>query len=177
VTQLTICAITGSEKLLERLIGKDIELVVVLDPELGRVKADPGQLEQIIMNLAVNARDAMPAGGRLTIEMTNVDLDEEYATRHSCARGPHVMLAISDTGCGMDAETKAIYSRRFSRPNRSEKAPAWALRSFMGSCRTVADRFAYTQRWNRRDVSDLHSRRRAPELPQTSESAHKADKE
>jgi two-component system cell cycle sensor histidine kinase/response regulator CckA len=100
--------VQGAEKLLERLIGEDIELVVILNPGLGRVKADAGQLEQIIMNLAVNARDAMPAGGRLTIETTNVDLDEEYAAGHAgVTRGPHVMMAVSDTGCGMDAETKA----------------------------------------------------------------------
>jgi two-component system cell cycle sensor histidine kinase/response regulator CckA len=100
--------VKGAEKLLERLIGEDIELVVVLDPALDRVKADSGHLEQIIMNLAVNARDAMPAGGRLTIETSNVEFDEEYAARHdSTARGRHVMLAVADTGCGMDAETKA----------------------------------------------------------------------
>jgi two-component system, cell cycle sensor histidine kinase and response regulator CckA len=100
--------VTGTETLLRRLIGENIELVVLLNPVLGRVKADAGQLEQVIMNLAVNARDAMPSGGKLIIETSNVDFDEEYSTRHdSTAPGPHVMLAVSDNGCGMDEQTKA----------------------------------------------------------------------
>jgi two-component system cell cycle sensor histidine kinase/response regulator CckA len=100
--------VAGAEKLLQRLIGEDIELLVVLKPALGRIEADAGQLEQIIMNLAVNARDAMPPGGKLTIETSNVDVDEEYAAQHPSTRtGPHVMLSVTDTGCGMDAKTKA----------------------------------------------------------------------
>ena len=100
--------VAGAEKLLQRLIGEDIELLVVLNPALGRIKADAGQLEQIIMNLAVNARDAMPPGGKLTIETSNVEIDEEYAALHPATRpGPHVMLSVTDTGCGMDAKTKA----------------------------------------------------------------------
>jgi two-component system, cell cycle sensor histidine kinase and response regulator CckA len=100
--------VAGTEKLLQRLIGEHIELRVVLKPALGRVKADAGQLEQIIMNLAVNARDAMPPGGKLTIETSNVEIDEDYALQHpSTQAGPHVMLSVSDTGCGMDADTKA----------------------------------------------------------------------
>jgi PAS domain S-box-containing protein len=93
--------VAGTEKLLRRLIGEHIELLVVLSPALGLVKADAGQLEQIIMNLAVNARDAMPPGGQLTIETSNV-ADEEYAARP----GPHVVLSVTDTGCGMDTKTK-----------------------------------------------------------------------
>ncbi|MEW6363265.1 MAG: ATP-binding protein [Acidobacteriota bacterium] len=96
------------EKMLRRLIGEDIEFVLALDDGLGRVRADPGQIEQVIMNLAVNARDAMPQGGTLTIETANVMLDEEYARNHvDATAGPHVMLAISDTGCGMDERTKS----------------------------------------------------------------------
>jgi two-component system cell cycle sensor histidine kinase/response regulator CckA len=100
--------VAGAEKLLQRLIGEDIEMLVILSPALGRIEADAGQLEQIIMNLAVNARDAMLPGGKLTIETSNVEVDEEYALQHPSTRpGPHVMLSVTDNGCGMDAKTKA----------------------------------------------------------------------
>jgi PAS domain S-box-containing protein len=95
-------------KMLTRLIGEDIDLVMVPGPDIGAVKADPGQIEQVIMNLAVNARDAMPKGGKLTIETANVTLDANYARFHAPVKpGDYVMLAISDTGMGMDAETQA----------------------------------------------------------------------
>ena len=100
--------VSGMENLLNRLLGETIELRVVLNPAIGRIKADFGQLEQIIMNLAVNSRDAMPAGGILTIETSNVELDDGYAAQHVATQpGPHVMLAVTDNGCGMDASTKA----------------------------------------------------------------------
>ncbi len=100
--------VVAAEKMLRRLIGENIELLVLLSPDVCRVKADPGQLEQIIMNLAVNSRDAMPAGGKLTFETSNVELDEKYAALHASTRpGLHAMLAVTDTGCGMDAKTKA----------------------------------------------------------------------
>jgi signal transduction histidine kinase/ActR/RegA family two-component response regulator len=99
--------ISELEKMLRRMIGEDIELRVNLQPDLGNIKADPVQLEQVIMNLVVNARDAMPKGGKLTIETSNTYLDQEYATEHmSVERGNYVMLAISDTGCGMNKETR-----------------------------------------------------------------------
>jgi len=95
-------------EMLRRLIGEDITLITVKGSSLGHVKADPGQIEQIIMNLAVNARDAMPEGGRLTLETANIELDAAYARKHVGARpGAHVMLALSDTGTGMDAQTQA----------------------------------------------------------------------
>ncbi|MBI4563749.1 MAG: PAS domain S-box protein [Planctomycetes bacterium] len=98
--------ISDAAKLLRRLIGEDIHLVLTLAPELGRVKVDPPQMEQVIMNVVINARDAMPRGGRITIETANVTLDEEYAKSHAeVAPGPYVMIAISDTGTGMDRET------------------------------------------------------------------------
>jgi PAS domain S-box-containing protein len=95
-------------KLLSRLIGEDIELRVIPGQSLGKVKADPGQLEQVVMNLVVNARDAMPRGGKLTIRTANVELDEEYAARHPQTRtGLYVLLEVVDTGCGMDDATRA----------------------------------------------------------------------
>ncbi len=100
--------VTENLKMLTRMIGEDIDLVMVPSAGLGTVRADAGQIEQVIMNLAVNARDAMPAGGKLTIETSNVSLDEDYARFHAPLRpGNYVMLAISDTGAGMDSETQS----------------------------------------------------------------------
>jgi PAS domain S-box-containing protein len=96
------------DKMLQRLIGSDVDLVTRLHPNLDLVKCDPGQIEQIVMNLAVNARDAMPTGGKLTIETANVELDEGYARAHAGSHfGPHVMIAVTDTGTGMNAEVKS----------------------------------------------------------------------
>jgi two-component system, cell cycle sensor histidine kinase and response regulator CckA len=100
--------VVETERMLRRLIGEDIELETKLAPNLGAVKADPGQMGQIVMNLAVNARDAMPNGGKLTIATGDAELDEEYAWRHvPCVPGLYVTLTVTDTGIGMDAETKA----------------------------------------------------------------------
>ena len=100
--------VTEVEKMLRRLIGEDIDLAMVLDPALGQVKADPGQIEQVILNLVVNARDAMPTGGHLTIETRNLELDQDYAQKHPEVQpGKFVMLAVTDSGCGMDEATRA----------------------------------------------------------------------
>ncbi|MGA2346079.1 MAG: ATP-binding protein, partial [Candidatus Sulfotelmatobacter sp.] len=99
---------TENVKMLTRMIGEDIDLVISPSPDLWSVRADAGQIEQVIMNLAVNARDAMPSGGKLTIETSNVTLDEDYARVHAPLRpGDYVMVAVSDTGAGMDAETQS----------------------------------------------------------------------
>jgi PAS domain S-box-containing protein len=100
--------VTENLKMLTRVIGEDIDLVMVPAPTLGAIRADASQIDQVILNLAVNARDAMPSGGRLTIETSNVALDDEYARIHSPLNpGEYVMLAISDTGFGMDFETQS----------------------------------------------------------------------
>src|ERR1700694_4051849 len=100
--------VANMDKLLRRLLGEDVELRSALAADLGAAKADASQLEQVILNLAVNARDAMPNGGKLTIETQNVELDDTYVREHLSAQpGPYVMLAVSDTGVGMDAATQA----------------------------------------------------------------------
>src|SRR5690349_979032 len=106
---LDLNSVVGNmDKLLHRLLGEDIDLFTVLEHGLGRVKADPGQIEQVIMNLAVNARDAMPQGGKLTVETTNVDVDENYARDHvSVKPGAYVMIAVTDTGTGMTEKVKS----------------------------------------------------------------------
>ncbi len=100
--------VADMEKILRRLIGEDVDLVTVPDPTIGCVRADPGQIRQVIMNLALNARDAMPEGGKLTIETTDVEMDQTFVWRHVTVRpGRYVMLAVSDTGMGMDEDTKS----------------------------------------------------------------------
>lgn len=100
--------VANLEKMLRRLIGKDVNLVTTLDPHLGYVKADPGQIEQVVMNLSVNARDAMPKGGSLTIETAGIELDEQYARRSTDLRpGRYILLSVRDTGTGMDQATLA----------------------------------------------------------------------
>ena len=100
--------VEDSAKMLRRLIGEDIEVITRFEPRLDRVLADPGQVEQVLMNLVVNARDAMPRGGRITVATANVRFDEEFVSHHAGARlGHYVMLSVSDTGTGMDEKTKA----------------------------------------------------------------------
>jgi two-component system, cell cycle sensor histidine kinase and response regulator CckA len=110
------------ENMLQRLIVGNIDLVTQRATELGRIRADPGQIEQVVMNLAVNARDAMPDGGKLTIETANVDLDDAFIHRHGGARaGPHVMLAVSDSGMGMAPEIQArIFEPFFTTKERGK---------------------------------------------------------
>ena len=107
VTDLAM-VVAGIVPMLRRLLGEQIEVVTAALPGLGSVKVDPGQLEQVIVNLAVNARDAMPTGGRLAIETANVEVDTVYARAHiDIAAGPYVLLTVSDTGTGMDAAVQA----------------------------------------------------------------------
>ena len=126
-------AVTELTKMLRPLIGEDIELALALDPALGSVKVDPTQIDQIIMNLAVNARDAMPEGGRLTIGTANVELDEGYSSEHvSVQPGPYAMLSITDTGIGMERETQTHIFEPFFTTKESGKGTGLGLATVYG---------------------------------------------
>ncbi len=123
------------DKMLRRILGEDIQLTATADPEAGMVKADPGQIEQVLLNLVVNARDAMPQGGRLTIEVRNADLDETYTREHPDAKpGAYVLVAVTDSGCGMDRATLAhIFEPFFS--TKGERGTGLGLATVHGIVR------------------------------------------
>src|SRR5260370_5145781 len=121
------------EKMLRRIIGDDIELVTAFEPGLGKVKADRTELAQILLNLAVNARDAMPTGGTLTFETRNVDVDENYARNHPAAHaGAYVLLTVIDTGVGMDAETQQHLFEPFFTTKEAGKGTGLGLATVYG---------------------------------------------
>ena len=125
--------LTVMEKMLHRLLREDLRLVTDLEPDLGRVEADPAQIEQIIVNLAVNARDAMPEGGELTIKTSNIYLDQDSASEVGTAQsGPYVILQVSDTGVGMDQETQSQIFEPFFTTKKTGKGTGLGLSTVYG---------------------------------------------
>jgi len=128
--------LANMEKMLHRLIREDIELVIVQGEPLGQVRTDQGQIEQVIMNLVLNARDAMPQGGRLTLETSNVDLGEAYAASHpEVAPGPYVMLSVYDNGCGISQEVQTHIFEPFFTTKEKGKGTGLGLSTVYGIVR------------------------------------------
>lgn len=125
--------VSGMIKMFSRVIGADIEMAFLPGSNIGRVKADPGQIEQVLLNLVVNARDAMPSGGRLTIETSTVKIDRDYGlTHHNIEPGSWTMLTVSDTGCGMDAETQSHIFEPFFTTKKQGKGTGLGLATVYG---------------------------------------------
>lgn len=125
--------VRGLDKMLRRLLGEDVDLATRLAPGLGRVKADPGQMEQAIVNLCVNARDAMPTGGKLTIETANADLDDSYTAAYTDMRpGPYIVVSVTDTGTGMTPEVQARVFEPFFTTKEQGKGTGLGLAMVFG---------------------------------------------
>jgi CheY-like chemotaxis protein len=153
------------DKMLRRVIGENIQMITELAPNLGSVKADQSQIEQVLINLAVNARDAMPDGGKLMIQTGNIDLDEDYALRHPpLVAGPYVVLAVCDTGTGMDAETQSHIFEPFFTTKEIGKGTGLGLSTVYGVVRQTGGHICVYCELNRGTTFKIY-------LPQTGETA------
>jgi two-component system, cell cycle sensor histidine kinase and response regulator CckA len=138
----------NTEKLVRRLVGPKVEILMLLDARAGAIHADPHQVQQVVMNLAVNARDAMPSGGRLTIETYNVDVEDGYVQGHLQSKpGPYVVLAMTDSGSGMDERTKKHLFEPFFTTKSEGKGTGLGLATVHGIVRqSGGDIFVYSER-------------------------------
>ncbi|HUL53944.1 MAG TPA: ATP-binding protein [Opitutaceae bacterium] len=156
------------ERLLRRLLGEDIEFATVLGENVGAIKADPSHLEQVIMNLAVNAREAMPRGGRLTIETSSVELDEAYARQHfGVPAGPYVRLAVSDTGRGMSEEIKAHIFEPFFTTKEGEQGSGLGLATVYGIVKQLGGNITVYSEPGQGTAFTIHLPRRTPGVGST----------
>ena len=172
--------VANIEPMLRRLIGEDVQLTIEAAPVLARVKADPGQIEQVIMNLAVNARDAMPGGGKLTNSTASLDLDAVEAGKHGTSPGRHVVLAVSDTGCGMTAQVKAHLFEPFFTTKEYGKVTGLGLATVYGIVRQSGGQIGVRSEVNRgtsctiyfpgvdADAQEMRAGQKAAEAPRGS---------
>jgi PAS domain S-box-containing protein len=149
-------------KMLQRLIGESITVNLTMAPSLGRIKVDQGQLEQAILNLALNSRDAMPQGGQLTLETSSVELDEDHAREHECRPGGYVVLTVSDTGCGMDTETQSHIFEPFFTTKELGKGTGLGLATVYGLVQQSGGWISFHSRLGHGSTFSIY-------LPETSE--------
>jgi nitrogen-specific signal transduction histidine kinase len=152
-------------KLLRRLIGEDIEVVLALDPALGHIKADPGQMEQVVMNLVVNARDAMPGGGRLTLRTRAVEVPPGADGSDGIPPGPYAVLEVSDTGCGMDEHVKAHLFEPFFTTKDLHKGTGLGLATVYGIVNQTGGHIRVQSEPGRGATFRIYLPRREPEAP------------
>jgi PAS domain S-box-containing protein len=166
--------IVNLEKMLRRLIGEHITLITRQEAEPGIIKVDPAQLEQVLMNLAVNARDAMPGGGKLTIETSNIYLDETYCRLHSeVTPGDYVMLSISDTGCGMDEKTEENIFEPFFTTKEPGKGTGLGLSTVYGIVKQSGGHIGFYSQLNKGTTFNIYF----PMTADTETSEHKTIEE